>query len=153
MDGVIQRALCQRRCMHEPFQIFGHTWWYKIPHTDLYKISHFLIVRSCPCVIALYYDYIVEINLTKYQKVYEWFYSIVMILCYQIKMDVGETKGKCLSSTKPHISKNVRLFCCSQRLKSIANNRIDANLIIKQYCNTVFRYLHSFLKMLVETLL
>ena len=32
-------------------------------------------------------------------------------------------------------------FCWSQRLKSIANNRIDANLMIKQY--TVFRYLHQ----------
>ena len=31
--------------------------------------------------------------------VYEWFYSIVMILCYLIKTDVGETKGKGLSST------------------------------------------------------
>ena len=64
-----------------------------------------------------------------------------MILCCLIKIDVGETKGKCLSSKKPHISKNVRLFCCSQRLKSIANNRIDVNLIIKQY--TVFIYLHQ----------
>ena len=64
-----------------------------------------------------------------------------MILRYLIKIDVGEKKCKCLSSTIPHISKNDRLFCCSQRLKSIANNRIDANLIIKQY--TVFRYLHQ----------
>ena len=32
-------------------------------------------------------------------------------------------------------------FCRSQRLKSIANNRIDANLMIRQY--TVFRYLHQ----------
>ena len=54
-----------------------------------------------------------------------------MILCYLIKIDVGETKGKCLSSTIPHISKNDRLFCCSQWLKSIVNNRIDANLMIK----------------------
>ena len=30
-------------------------------------------------------------------------------------------------------------FCCSQRLKSIANNHIDANLMIKRYA--VFRYL------------
>ena len=105
-------------------------------HSD----SH-LIFDRCPCVTALYYDYILEINLTKRQKVYEWFYSNVMILCYLIKIDVGETKGKCLSSTIPHISKNDRLFCCSQRLKSIANNRIDANLMIKQY--TVFRYLHQ----------
>ena len=66
---------------------------------------------------------------------------IQLILCYLIKIDVGETKCKCLSSTIPHISKNDRLFCCSQRLKSIANNRIDANLMIKQY--TVFRYLHQ----------
>ena len=36
---------------------------------------------------------------------------------------------------------NDRLFCCSQRLKSIANNRIGANLMIKQY--TIFRYLHQ----------
>ena len=62
-----------------------------------------------------------------------------MILCYLIKIDVGETKGKGLSSTIPHISKNDRLFCCSQQLKCIAN--IDANLMIKQY--TVFRYLHQ----------
>ena len=100
-----------------------------------------LIVRSCPCVTALYYDYILEMNLTKRQTVYDWFYSIVMILCYLIKIDVGETKCKCLSSTILHISKNDRLFCCSQRLKSIANNRIDANLMIKQY--TVFRYLYQ----------
>ena len=66
---------------------------------------------------------------------------IQLILCYLIKIDVGETKCKCLSSTISHISKNDRLFCCSQRLKSIANNRIDANLMIKQY--TVFRYLHQ----------
>ena len=66
---------------------------------------------------------------------------IQLILCYLIKIDVGETKCKCLSSTIPHISKNDRLFCCSQRLKSIANNRIDANLMIKQY--TVFGYLHQ----------
>ena len=26
------------------------------------------------------------------QKVYEWFHSIVMILCYLIKIDVGEKK-------------------------------------------------------------
>ena len=32
-------------------------------------------------------------------------------------------------------------FCRSQRLKSIANNRTDANLMIKQY--TVFRYLQQ----------
>ena len=32
-------------------------------------------------------------------------------------------------------------FCCSKRLKSIDNNRIDANLMIKQY--TVFSYLHQ----------
>ena len=76
----------------------------------------------------------------KRQKVYEWFNSVVMILCCLIKIDVGVTKGKCLSSTKPHISKNNRLFCCSQRLKSTANNRIDVKLI-KQY--TVFRYLHQ----------
>ena len=83
--------------------------------TDLYKIpkrryafrfpSHLFIVLSCPCVTLLYYDYILEIKLTKRQKVYEWFYSIVMILCYLIKIDVGETKGKGLSSTIPHISK------------------------------------------------
>ena len=36
---------------------------------------------------------------------------------------------------------NDRHFSCSQRLKSIANNRIDANLMIKQH--TVFRYLHQ----------
>ena len=77
----------------------------------------------------------------KRQTVYEWFYSVVMILCCLIKLDVGETKGKGLSSTISHISKNDRLFCCSQRLKSIANNRIDANLMTKQY--TVFRYLHQ----------
>ena len=77
----------------------------------------------------------------KCQKVYEWFYSVVMILCYLIKIDVGETKDNGLSSTMPHISKNDRLFCRSQRLKSIANNRIDANLMIKQ--NTGFRYLHQ----------
>ena len=23
--------LCQRRCVHEPFQIFGHTWWLLTP--------------------------------------------------------------------------------------------------------------------------
>ena len=123
----------------------------KTSKTDLYKIQKkkiciqipisSSIVRSCPCVIALYYDYILEINLTKRQKVYDCFYSIVMILCYLIKIDVGETKCKCLSSTIPHISKNDRLFCCSQWLKSIANNRNDANLMIKQY--TVFRYLHQ----------
>ena len=62
------------------------------------------------CVTALYYDYILEINLTKRQTVYEWFYSIVMILCYLIKTDVGETKGKGLSSTIPNTSKNDRLF-------------------------------------------
>ena len=56
-------------------------------------------------------------------------------------IDVGETNGKCLSSTIPHLSKNDRLFCCSQRLMNIANNRIDANLMIKQ-C-TVFGYLHQ----------
>ena len=66
---------------------------------------------------------------------------IQLIVCYLIKIDVGETKCKCLSSTIPRISKNDRLLCCSQRLKSIANNRIDANLMIKQY--TVFRYLHQ----------
>ena len=87
---------------------------------------------------ALYYGYI---NITKRQTVYEWFYSIVMILCYIIKIDVGETKGKGLSSTIPHISKHDRRFCCSQWLKIIANIRIDANLMIKQY--TVFRYLHQ----------
>ena len=27
------------------------------------------------------------------QTVYEWFYSVVMILCYLIKFDVGETNG------------------------------------------------------------
>ena len=27
------------------------------------------------------------------QTVYEWFYSIVMILCYLIKIDFGETNG------------------------------------------------------------
>ena len=80
---------------------------------------------------ALYYDYILEINLTKRQTVYEWFYSVVMILCYLIKIDVGETNGKGLSSTIPHISKNDRIFCCSQRLKSIADDRINANLMIK----------------------
>ena len=64
-----------------------------------------------------------------------------MILCCLIKIDVGETKGKGLSSTIPHISKNDRVFYCSQWLKSIANNRTDANLMIKQY--TVFRYLHQ----------
>ena len=53
----------------------------------------------------------------------------------------GESKGKGLSSTVPHISKNDRLFCCLQRLKSIADNRIDANLMIKHY--TVFKYLHQ----------
>ena len=91
---------------------------------------------------ALYYDYILKTSLTKRQTVYEWFDSIVMILCYVIKIDVGETKGKGLSSTIPHISKTDRLFCCSQWLKRIANNRIDASLMIKQY--TVFRYLHQF---------
>ena len=89
----------------------------------------------------LYYDYILEINLTKRQKVYDWFYSVVMILCYLIKIDVEEIKCKCLSSTISHISKNDILFCYSQRLKNIANNRIDANLMIRQY--TVFRYLHQ----------
>ena len=64
-----------------------------------------------------------------------------MILCCLIKINVGETKGKGLFSKIPHISKNDRLFCCSQRLKNIANNRIDANLMIKQ-C-TVFGYLHQ----------
>ena len=59
------------------------------------------IVRSCPNVTALYYYYILEINFTKRQKVYEWFYSIAMILCYLIKIDVGETKGKGLSCTIP----------------------------------------------------
>ena len=88
---------------------------------------------------ALYYDYILEINLTKRQTVYEWFYSTVMILCYLIKIDVRKTNGKGLSSTISHIGKNDRLFCCSQRLKSIVNNRVNVNLMIKQY--TVFRYL------------
>ena len=90
---------------------------------------------------ALYYDYILEINLTKRQTVYEWFYSTVMILCYLIKIDVGKTNGKGLSSTISHIGKNDRVFCCSQRLKSIVNNRINVNLMIKQY--TVFRYLQQ----------
>ena len=90
---------------------------------------------------ALDYDYILEINLTKRQTVYEWFYSTVMILCYLIKIDVGKTHGKGLSSTISHIDKNDRLFCCSQRLKSIFNNRINVNLMIKQY--TVFRYLQQ----------
>ena len=77
----------------------------------------------------------------KRQKLYEWFYSIVMILCYLIKIDVGETKGNGLSSTIPHISKNDIHFCRSKRLKSIANNRIGANLVIMQY--TIFKYLHQ----------
>ena len=42
-----------------------------------------LIVRSCPCVTALYYDYILEINLTKRQNVYDWFYSIDPMLSNQ----------------------------------------------------------------------
>ena len=126
------------------------TGLYKVPKKKIciqIPISS-LIVRSCllwwsPCAVtAQYYDYILEINLTKRQTVYEWFYSSVMILCCLIKIDVGETKYKGLSSTIPNISKNDRLFCCcSQRLKSIANNRIDANLMIKQY--TVFRYLQQ----------
>ena len=40
-----------------------------------------------------------------------------------------------------HKQKWQTFFCCSQRLKSIANNRIDAILMIKQY--TIFRYLHQ----------
>ena len=64
-----------------------------------------------------------------------------MILCYLIKIDVVETKGKGLSSTILQISKNDTLSSCSQRLKSIGNNRIDANLMMKQY--TVFGYLHQ----------
>ena len=52
----------------------------KTSKTDLYKIPKrkkkiciqipisALIVRSCPCVTALYYDYILEINLTKLKK-------------------------------------------------------------------------------------
>ena len=69
-----------------------------------------LIVSSCllqwsPCVTVLYYDYILEKNFTKRQKIYEWFYSIVMILCFLIKINMGETKGKGLSSAIPHISK------------------------------------------------
>ena len=92
----------------------------KTSKTDLYKIPEkkiciqipisSLIVRSCLCVTAQYYDYILEINLTKRQNIYDWFYLIVMILCYLIKIDVGETKCKCLSSTIPHINKNDRLF-------------------------------------------
>ena len=35
---------------------------------------------------ALYYDYILEINLKQRQT----FYSVVMIICYLIKIDVGE---------------------------------------------------------------
>ena len=46
----------------------------------------------------------------KRQTIYEYFYPIVMILCYLIKSNVGETKGKGLSSTIPNISKNDRLF-------------------------------------------
>ena len=101
------------------------------------------LLRWSPCcATALYYDYILEITLTNRQTVYERFYSSVTILCCLIKIDVGETKCKGLSSMIPHISKNDRLFCCcSQRLKSIANNRIDANLMIKQY--TIFRYLQQ----------
>ena len=44
----------------------------------------------------------------------------------------------------PDSAKMTDFFCCSQRLKSIANNRIDANLMIKQY--TVFRYFHQLSK-------
>ena len=54
--------------------------------------------------------------------------AVIMILCCLMKLDVWETKGKGLPSTIPHISKNDRLFCCSQRLKSIANNRIWCQL-------------------------
>ena len=43
---------------------------------------------------------------------------------------------------------NERLFCFSQRLKSIANNRIDANFMIKQY--TIFRYLHQLFQNIVS---
>ena len=100
-------------------------------HSD----SHLIFDRTQMCAAIL------EINLTKRQTVFEWFYSVVIILWYLIKIDVGEAKGKGLSSTIPHISKNDRRFSCSQRLKSIANSRIDANLMVKQY--TVFEYLHQ----------
>ena len=121
-------------------------------HSDFHHIFDrtqlSVAVESCS-VTALYYDYILEINLTKRQTVYEWFYSTVMILCYLIKMDVGKTNDKGLSSTISHIGKNDRLFCCSQRLKSIVNNRINVNLMIKQY--TVCRYLQYFYKNLFFT--
>ena len=82
------------------------TGLYKIPKKKIciqIPISS-LIVRSCLlrwslcCVTVLYYDYILEINHTKPQTVYEWFYSVVMILCYLIKIDVGETNGYSLQA-------------------------------------------------------
>ena len=51
----------------------------------------------------------------------------------------------------PNISKNDRLFVVSQRLKSMANNRIDANVMIKQY--KFSDTYTSFLKLLGQTLL
>ena len=121
------------------------TGLYKIPKMNICIQIPFssLIVRSCllwrsPCCVTdLYYDYILVITLKKRQTVYEWFYSMVMILSYLIEIDVRETKGKGLSSTISHISKNDRLFY-SQRLKRIAIDAnlkrivIDANLMIKQ---------------------
>ena len=76
-------------------------------HSD----SHLIFDRTqlSAAVEDLLCNYILEVNLTTRQTVYEWFHSIVMILCYLIKTDVGETKGKSLSSTIPNISKNDRL--------------------------------------------
>ena len=113
-------------------------------HSDFHHIfdrTQLSVAGESCSVTVLSYDYILEINLTKRQRVYKWFYSTVMILCYLIKIDVGKTNDEGLSSTIPHIGKNDRLFCCSQLLKSIVKNRINVNLMIKQY--TVFRYLQQ----------
>ena len=46
-------------------------------------VRSYLLRWSPCCVTALWYAHILEINLTKRQTVYEWFYSIVMVLSKQ----------------------------------------------------------------------
>ena len=108
-------------------------------HSDSYLIFDRTQLSMCNCPI---------LRLHTGDKPYETSKSLWLFFFFNCNDPMlsnqnlcGRDKCKCLSSTIPHISKNGTRFCCSQRLKSIANNRIDANLMIKQY--TVFRHLHQ----------
>ena len=120
----------------------------KYQKEDMHSDSHFIFDRTqlsaalesllCNCPI---------LRLHTEDKPYETTNSLWMVL-FSCNDPMLSNQNRCGRDKRqgfifydtPHKQK-WQNFCCSQWLKSIANNRIDANLMIKQH--TVFRYLHQ----------